>query len=404
MALSLAAVRIALDNDAIQLVINGTSYQGWTDIDMDSDIVSPADAFCISGTLPKVTPTPVEARAGAAPKAFDDFREGNSCDIYVGLDRQMAGVIDRVDMTGDRNTTRLQISGRDRVALLLDNEAKHVKAAKYTLKSLIEALIDPSWGIRSIIDSNDENRRLLFGKSDKKKPRSTSTALSKSLVRARTKVDPGQRVASIIDIHCKRLGITWWLTAGGDLFIGKPNYDQEAAYSFTAPALGNSTPSNVLSWSVARSASERYSEIKVVGQGFNDLSDAWKIVANPLAAATFKVHSGLYTATARDPDLVERGIVRKMILSDSDIVSFAEAQNRANVDQGERQLRGTVINLTVPGFRQGDRLYTVDTIATVKIEEADIDGTYYVLQRRFTENRGKRRTQLTLVPPKVWLA
>jgi hypothetical protein len=39
----------------------------------------------------------------------------------------------------------------------------------------------------------------------------------------------------------------------------------------------------------------------------------------------------------------------------------------------------------------------------VKLEEADIDGTFYVTKRRFTEDRNKRRTVLTLMQKDVWL-
>lgn len=394
MAPSLAAVRVALDNDAVQIVINGTSYQGWTEIDMDSDILNPADAFTVSGAIPKAKPTPAEARAGAPAGAFDDFREGNFCDVYVGIDRQMAGVIDQVKMSADRTGARIKIAGRDKGAFLVDSEAKHIKAAKYTVKTMIEALLEPSWGIKNVILSNEDNRKLVLGRRDKKKPRAVTPKFLQPLPRNRTKVDPGQRISSIIDMHCRRLGITWWLTAQGDLFIGKPNYDQEAAYNFSAGALGSQIPTNIESWEVARSASERFSEVKVVGQGFADPKRIWESAAP----------APKYTATARDPDLVERGIVRKTIISDCDVLSQSEAQSRTDYESGRAQLHALTINVTVPGFRQGDRIYSVDTIATVKIEEAGIDGHFYVTQRRFTENRGKRRTQLTLMQPKVWLS
>lgn len=387
-------IQANLDNDAVQIVINGTSYQGWTEVDIDSDILNPADAFSVSGTIPKAKPTQAESRAGAPPQAFDDFREGNSCDVYVGPDRQMAGVIDDPQMDGDQKASRFKIIGRDLGGLLVDNEAKHIKATKYTVKTMIQALLDPSWGIKNVILSNEDNRKLILGRRDKNKPRAAVPKFLQPLPRARTKIDAGQKVASIITMHCERLGITWWLTAGGDLFIGKPNYDQEASYNFSAGALGSQTPTNVLSWSVKRQSSERYSEIKVVGQGFADPKQLW----------TAKSGKPMYTATARDPDLVERGIVRKLIISDCDVLSNDEAQNKADYEMGQRRLKALMVNVTVPGFRQGPRLYAVDTIATVKIEEAAIDGAFYVIQRRFTENRGQRRTQLLLVQPKVWLA
>jgi prophage tail gpP-like protein len=394
MALSLALVRAALDDDAIQLVINGTSYQGWLSIDLDSDIMTPADAFRITCTIPKAKPSPAEVRAGAPAGAFDDFREGQSCDIYVGLDRQMAGVIDKVEMTGSRGESRMVISGRDKGAYIVDSEAKRIKAAKYTIKTLVEALIDKAWGIRNVILSNEDNRALVLGKKDKKKPRAVIPKFLQPLVRARSKIDGGQSIERILDDRTRQLGITWWMTAQGDLFLGKPNYNQEAAYHFSAGASSSSSiPTNVESWTVVRSVSERYSEIRVNGQGWPDPKRLWDTSSSPPK----------YTGVARDPDLVERGIVRKLLLADNDIESNDEAQARADYEMGKRRLQGLMIKLKVPGFRQGDRLFAADTVATVKIEEAGIDGTFYVTQRQFAEDRGQRRTTLTLHETKVWL-
>jgi prophage tail gpP-like protein len=394
MALSLAAIRAALDADAIQIVVNGTSYQGWQQIDMDSDILNPADAFEVVGNIPKVQPAPSEVRAGAPSKAFDDFREGNSCDLFVGLDRQMAGAMDEVTFSGNRHGSSLKISGRDKGAFLIDNEAKHIKASQYTVKTLIEALLDKTWDIRNVLLSNEDNRKLVLGKRDKKPPKAIVPRFLQLLPRNRTKIDPGTRVATVIDTHCRRIGMTWWLTAQGDLFIGKPNYNQEPAYNFSAGAFGTGTPTNVESWDVTYSVVDRFSEIRVVGQGFATPARLWST-----SAPSPKV-----SGVARDPDLVERGIVRKVILVDCDVLSKSEAQARADFEMGKRRMHGLTIKVTVPGFRQNDRLFAVDTMATVKLEEIGINGSFYVTQRRFTERRQQRRTQLTLVQPKLWLA
>ncbi len=369
------------EDDRISIVVGGVSYQDWFEVDLDSDVMIPADAWTVRAAIPSS-----DIRSG--------FREGEKCDIYVGRDRQMAGVIDEVSFNGERSADTMQISGRDKGAYLVDCEAHHLKAEKQTFETLIKKLLDPSFGIKGPIFSNTNNRNVLYGKKDKKKPKAVETGLFAPIPRARTKVDPGQKISSILDEHCKRLGVAWWMTADGSLYIGKPNYKQEFAYVFSVYEGGtDARANNVETWSVRRSISDRYSEIEVGGMGF---SSAAGLFDGAKSAPKFK-------ATAKDQDLQRRGIVRKTIIVDSDILSSGEAQKRADREMERGKLGALVITLTVPGFRQFDRLFTTDTIASVKIEAADIDGNFYVTQRRFTENRGKRRTQLTLHEKDVWL-
>ncbi len=371
-------------DDDVMVTVGGTTYEGWTDVDIDSDIFQPADAFSVRAKVPD-------------SEFFSSFREGVKCDISVGGDRQMSGVVDDVEFSGDRAQDRISITGRDKGAYLIDCEAQAVKASKYTVETLIKTLIEPSFGITGVIFSNEENRPLLLGKKDKRKPKAQVPLFLKPLPRSQTKVDPGQKIAQIIDLHTKRLGLAWWMTAKGELFIGKPNYKQEASYHFRAAALGTdeAVDNNVESWSVRRSIGDRYSNLDVVGMGISQSGN----IFTPGSQSAPK-----YKATAHDKDLADRGIVRKTIIVDGDITKQEEAQKRASFEVNKRQLNALVINLTVPGFRfEGTRLFTIDTLATVKIAAAGIDGTYYVTQRRFTESRGKRRTSLTLHEKGVWL-
>jgi hypothetical protein len=113
----------------------------------------------------------------------------------------------------------------------------------------------------------------------------------------------------------------------------------------------------VESWDVGYAIGDRFSEIRVNGQGFGEPKSLWD---------TAKAKPG-YTATARDPDLVERGIVRKTIIGDHDILSKSEAQSRADWEMGQRSPDKAPRHQPSPlaNFRQatgnGSRLYTVDT-------------------------------------------
>lgn len=375
--------------NVVQVVLDGHAYENWFEVDLDSDILTPADGFALTCTVP----SSAELRAG-----MSRFREGEKCDIYVGSTRQMAGVIDKVKFSGDRMQSRMSISGRDLAAYLVDDEAKTIKVAKYTVKTLMEALIDRSYGIREVIFSNEENRKLVRGKKDRGKKGSGGYIFANP-TRSTTKIDPGQKISAILDTHTKRLGITWWLTADGKLFLGKPNYKQPRAYSFAFGAPQTEVTNNVESYEVEHSIEGRYSELQVNGQGIGSKGELF-------SASTAKPR---YKGLARDPDLESRGITRKTIIADSDITSGEEAQHRADIEQGERQLKAVTIKLTVPDFGQVNEkgsfaLYAVDTIATVRIDELGINSEYYVTQRRFRESRQKRRSELTLHEKDVWLS
>jgi len=371
--------------DQVQLVVGGAAYHDWCEADVDSDIFTPADAWHVRAKNPGMD-------------LVSAFREGMNADIYIGEDRVMAGVIDDVSIQGSRAAEMMSLSGRDKGAWLVDSEAAAIRAAAYTLKTLAEKLLRPSFGIRAVVDDNDANRKLLLGKKD----RATSAGRARRppglppVSPRAIKVDPGQRIAQVLDQHTRRLGVTWWITAEGDLFLGRPTYDQEPAYRFFSFPLGDARrrQNNLLDWSVSRSLSDRYSEIVVAGQGASGRSSIFGA-----SSAT----GGSFRASTVDDDLVRRGIERKLILTDGDVQTRAEAARRAELEMGRRKMLGVSIRVTVPGFRQDGRLYATDTIAEMRIPQAGIDGYYYVASRRFTVSRAAARTQLGLHPRGLWL-
>jgi prophage tail gpP-like protein len=378
-----------MPTEKVRLAVDGVTYADWYSVDIDSDLFTPADAFSVTGRLP-------------SRDTLRKFREGATLDVYMTDDRQMSGVIDTVSTPITRKKASISVSGRDKGAFLIDTEAKHIKAANYNLKTLAEKLLQPAFGIRSVIVSNEDNRKLLLGKRDRGS-KSGQTSRGRSVnpftgqPRTLTHVDPGQKIAQILEEHCRRNGVTYWMTAGGDLYIGKPNYSQEPAFQFVmyAPGSRESAGNNVLEADVVRSIEGRYSEIAVIGQTTQGAAN----IFNPTTMKGSK-----FRGVANDPDLTSRGITRKLILTDGDCDGRKMAQARADYEQGLRRLKALELKLTVPGFRQNGRLFTIDTLATVKIEEADINGTYYITQRRFIRDRKQDRTEITLHEKGVYLA
>lgn len=397
----LLAEAARLPSDPVEVVIGGQTFRDWFDADMDSDVFTPADGFSVTC---KATKAAVEA-----------FREGVTIDMYVAGDRQMAGVIDDMEIVRETNSTRLKLTGRDKGSYLLDNETTALHFSSYSLPQLAKKMLRPEWGIKNVIATNDANVQVQMGRhesaryKDKKKkapkvppffegfsPADIALAtMNKSTIRKKTKVDAGQTIASVLDEHCKRAGVIWWMTAQGDLFLGKPNYKQPILFDFVSYANDSSLQkwNNVLKWRVRRTLSERFSEIIVNGFDFTVGTGQKKTTAKAI-----KLRAG-----AVDPDLKARGITRRKILIDHDAINTKMCQEKADEEMQRRRLRGLVISLTVPGWRQGGALYTVDTLARVKLEEAGIDDVFWIGQRRFTENGSSRRTEITLYQKGVYL-
>jgi prophage tail gpP-like protein len=314
----------------------------------------------------------------------------------------MAGVIDVVSAYHAQRAS-LSIMGRDKGAYPRRHRGGEGQGEKSDPSHPREKLLQPAFGIRQVVVSNEANRKLMLGKHDMKTSKGL-TSRGRSInpftgqPMSSVRVDAGQKVAQILEDNCRRNGVTYWMTAGGDLYIGKPNYVQEPAFQFLLFDRRSASKSrnNIIDATVSRSIEGRYSELKVVGQ---TMSATPAQLFSPSSSKASK-----FSAVANDPDLVNRGINRKLIIGDANTLSRQQAADRAKYEQGLRQLKAQEIRITAPGHRQDGRLFTVDTLASVTIEEADISGVYWIAQRRFLRDRGKDRTEITLYPKGLYLA
>lgn len=380
-----------MPRSVVKLVVSGAEYSGWYSVDLDSDVFEPADGFH------------VEAKVPDDPEFVQVFREGVNLDVLIDDDKQMTGVIDQVDYKSGKDRATVTIAGRDKGAYLVDCEAQHFKAAKYTLKGLAEHLLLPEWGIRRVLISNEDNRKLLLGKKDRKtKAGKGSAGLFGDRPRYVSKIDPGTRISTILDQRTRQLGVTWWMTAQGDLFIGTPNYNQGVAYEFRCYKAGNpKAKSNNCEIGLTYSLAGRFSQITMVGQGAKPgkggLFDGGSTSAKK--APKFK-------ATATDPDLKSRAIRRETIVTDHDALYQEDVQEHCDFDMGQRRLNGLRIAVTYPSLRyeENGRLFAADTLAHVIFEEAGIDDTFYVSARQNLVSAQSDRTEIKLVQKGVWLA
>jgi prophage tail gpP-like protein len=388
---------VAVPEDPVKVVVDGFTFAEWQEVDIDSDVFTAADGFSLTGTVPSGT-------------NLSKFREGARVDVYVGPDRQMAGVIDTVQIKVDPKSVTVSISGRDLGAYLCDCEVQAREFKDQTLSDMVKALLKPSWGIRNVISDNDDNRRILLGKKKRGEFKKGIKQNISQTVRRYSKIDAGSTARSLLDQWCAQEGVTWWITAQGDLFIGRPQYDQDPVFEFYlfGPTSTDRNKNNVLSATVERSMGERYSEIVVTGtahpKGKAHVADATNVDEVPDDSQRSQARSVKLRGNARDADLESRGITRTMTLHDDGARSNKECSDHAAEQVSRRELSALKITVEVDGFRQGGRVFTTDCLANVKIEQAGIDGVYWISQRKFTEKRQERRTSLTLHEAGVYLS
>ena len=97
-------------DNTVTLLINGKTHGQWTNYDIVSDLLTPADDFSV--TLGR----PVDAKP-------DAVRAGDKVEVRVGGDTVLSGRIDRVQTVTEKGGKTLTIQGRDDAGVLLDCSA-----------------------------------------------------------------------------------------------------------------------------------------------------------------------------------------------------------------------------------------------------------------------------------------
>ncbi len=174
-------------NNTVSLLIAGKTHSQWTDYDIDSDLLTPADDFQV--TLGR----PVDAKP-------DAVQPGDTVEVRVGDDTVLSGRIDRVSTTTAKGQKTLTISGRDDAGILLDCSCPIFNAQDMDLKQIIDTIVKPL-GISKIrIDAAQTART------------------------NKVQIEPGSRAWDALAQYAEANGLWPWLEPDGTLVIGGPDY------------------------------------------------------------------------------------------------------------------------------------------------------------------------------------
>lgn len=341
-------------DSSVRLLIGGLEHSDWEDYDVDSDLLTPADAWHVKLAL-KDGDLPASVATGA------------SVEIRVGDDPVMVGRIDSIEDEVSKNGLHIGISGRDGAAVLLDCSAPIFVARMASLDEIIIKVVRALGITKYRIDA------------------------ASTRVREKINVEPGDSAWEVLTNAAEANGLWPWFEPDGTLVVGGPDYDKPPVATLILRRSGKGN--NVLSLRRRNSIQGRFSEVTVLGQCHGTKTETGK---------------NAIKSTQKD-----KGVswYRPKIIIDHESDSVAVADDRARKLLSDSRLKGFSLfaeveghRIVAPGQAADGLLWTPGQRVHVISERHQIDDVFFLMARKFTGGRHQGpRTHLTLKEDKTWV-
>lgn len=347
--------------DTVELLIAGKVHGDWSSYEIDSDLLTPADAWHVSlGMTDGKMPPDVVAGAPVVVK--------------VGGETVLTGYCDEIAHQVSKTSHTFTMSGRDRAADLLDCACPIFTKQQASLSEIVAAIVREFKVIKHVIDAD-----------------STRT-------RKKIAVDPGETAWNTLAHAAEANGLWPWFEPDGTLVVGGPDYSAPVVATLILRRDGKGN--NVISLNKTESMAERFSKITVYGQtpgtdteqGRNALHD-----------------SATDSAVLRN---------RPKIVLDHEADSTAVCRDRARKLLADSRLSGLTLSAVVQGhrikhpspaggrgvggegelWRPGQRIRVISDVFGIE------DKVFFLMARKFTRSRTDgTRTALTLKEDGMWI-
>jgi prophage tail gpP-like protein len=335
-----------MPSEHVSLLIGGHSHSDWESYSIDSNLMTPADAWQVSLGIEQ-QPIP------------DSVKPGAPVQVQVGGVTVLSGLVDDVELTVSKNEHSLRLSGRDGAAVLVDCSAPIFVSRQIDLAEVVNKLVKPLGITKVRIDGKGAFEKV--------------------------SAEPGETAWDVLAHAAEANGLWPWFEPDGTLVIGgaNPATPVVADLIMTYSGKGN----NLKSLSRSESIANRHSEITVLGQSHGTETNDGKNAI--LGKAT---DAGMTT-------------YRPQIIVDSEADSPKVALQRARKLLADGRLEGYTLNAQVVGHRikPGGILWTPGQRIHVKSEPHGIDGVFLLMGRTFKLDRvNGTTTDLLLKEDGVW--
>lgn len=365
----------------IDISVEGKRIDGWVDYEIGSSMTEAVDHFSMS-----------------RPFTSDTYRALQvDSQITVRIDNTpvITGYIDTVEKDSKRDTSKITITGRDKVGRLVQESAPTIAYDGLDFVSVAKLLADPWFTTVSLSGARDRIVRL------GKKGRKAAAGNEALVVKVKKKTwqhEPGQSRYKIInDLASEASYMVWSSADGKELIIGKPNQSQGVQFLIANPSSESSIAPTALAMKMVDSVADRYSLIMALGSGRGD-------------AANY----GKSTVTRRDvvrngPGIDGTGLdfirPKRLILAERTLLDLDEAHQFAQRDMNRRDFHKRILTATMPAHGQitggtAASLYTPNTIARVIDDEVDppMDDLFVIYACTYHGSREGETTDISAVP------
>lgn len=341
--------------EQIRLAIGNHAHELWDGWSVESDLLTPADAFQLELYTRDPGPLPPQ------------LSEGSPCTLSLGSDRVLTGVVDEIELDVSRQNRTIRINGRDNAAVLVDCSTPFVSMREVGLADIIDQVVKPLGITR------------------------TEIRAEKAKTRKRIQIEPGQSAWEVLLQVAEANGLWPWMEPDGRLVIGGPNYTAPPVATLVLREDGQGN--NIERLSLRRSMPARYSQVTVLGQHGQYDNDGYDTSRSKLKTVV------------KDEVLARRGIFRPKVVVDSSCENQDMSQARARKLLADSRLEGFEIRAVVMGHRAGNgAVWSPGQRVHVFSEPHGLNAIYFLMSRtlRLTRREGAI-TELRLREDKTWV-
>jgi len=367
----------------VAVVCEEKQIGGWTEYQIDSNMIEPADAFSL--------------RRPFDPESWNLLRRDSRVRISIDGAPVLDGFVDKRTKRAKDGT--IEISGRDRSGRLVQESAPRINYQGLELTEAVRRLADPWFSKVTISDAR--NRTLRMGKSRGRIPGGNDPIIVKRSANGNGKVQPGQMRWAVISELVSQAGLIAWSSADGrELFVGRPNQSQAPSFHILKAKATGGSRSTCLDLTQDEDNGDRYSLIACVGTGGGTDVD-FGISVSSRRAIVLDNPDNLVDGTGRDFQYPKR-----LLLPEKQFDSNGDASRVAGREQLRRDFRRLTFSADMPYHGQwitpgAATLFAPNTVAMITDEDHDpileLDGLIYSCSYRRSRTGGET-TLLELVP------